>query len=285
MEKETKVCTCCGESKELEMYHKHKTRPDGHVSICKVCARARTVKWNAENKEKKAETAKLLYEKDKVRIAAKAKEYRESHKEEIALMKKRHTELNREAVLANKKAYYEANKETIAEKAKEYRENNKEAIKTQQNACYQRDREKRLLYANSRDKSIKAAIHKKYRDNNPDKVLANRKSYLERHPGRYAASGARKRAKRRKATPLWLSKQDYKDISAVYDLARKLEQESETHQKYHVDHIVPLINKVVCGLHVPWNLQVLTAEDNMHKHNKLPSEKELIRGETETSNN
>lgn len=40
-------------------------------------------------------------------------------------------------------------------------------------------------------------------------------------------------------------------------------------QDNHVDHIFPLVHPHFCGLHVPWNLQVLTSFDNMSKGNKV----------------
>lgn len=80
-----------------------------------------------------------------------------------------------------------------------------------------------------------------------------------------AAKTAKRRAAKLQATPKWLTETDYLAILKFYNEAKRLEK--ETGIKYHVDHIVPLQGVNVCGLHVPWNLQVIPATDNIRKHN------------------
>ena len=76
----------------------------------------------------------------------------------------------------------------------------------------------------------------------------------------FAAAG---RAALLQATPPWLTPAQKQAIRAVYEEADRLTR--ETGVPHEVDHIVPLRGKVVCGLHVPWNLQVLTARRNRSK--------------------
>jgi hypothetical protein len=69
------------------------------------------------------------------------------------------------------------------------------------------------------------------------------------------------------ATPKWLTKEQENAILDVYKKAKELEKKDGI--KRHVDHIIPLQGKTVCGLHVSWNLEVLTSKENISKGNKL----------------
>lgn len=66
------------------------------------------------------------------------------------------------------------------------------------------------------------------------------------------------------ATPDWANKDTIREI---YENAVKLSV--ETGKRYEVDHIVPIKNKLVCGLHVEHNLRIVTFEENRSKSNKF----------------
>lgn len=81
------------------------------------------------------------------------------------------------------------------------------------------------------------------------------------------AKTAIRRAARLRATPPWLTESMRAECLAIYAEAKRLT--SETGVPHEVDHVVPLHGINVCGLHVPWNLQILTEQENRAKHNSV----------------
>lgn len=114
-------------------------------------------------------------------------------------------------------------------------------------------------------------IRQNHYQNNYNKVRECNRKAVSKHQKKYPERNTQKvslrRAKKLKAVPKWLSDKDKKSIKAIYKLARELSLLSDTN--YVVDHIVPLQGDNVCGLHVPWNLQVITAIENLKKGNQL----------------
>jgi hypothetical protein len=97
--------------------------------------------------------------------------------------------------------------------------------------------------------------------------IARCKEYDKTHQAEKAAREAFRRAQKLNATPPWLTDEHKQQIKSIYRLRDELTATSGI--IYHVDHIDPLISDVLCGLHVPWNLQVITAEENLKKSNKV----------------
>lgn len=93
------------------------------------------------------------------------------------------------------------------------------------------------------------------------------KTYRTLNKAKFCVLGAERRARERTATPPWLTKDQRKEILGYYERSRELT--ITTGVCHEVDHMVPLQGKTVCGLHVPWNLQVLTKSDNVRKSNTL----------------
>lgn len=87
------------------------------------------------------------------------------------------------------------------------------------------------------------------------------------NPGKNIARNANRKAGKRKRTPKWLTRHHRKQIEDFYILTKELQWLCE--EKLHVDHIIPLHGQNICGLHVPWNLQIICESDNLSKHNSF----------------
>ena len=129
--------------------------------------------------------------------------------------------------------------------------NSSEAGKAAKRAYYERNRAQVLARAAARPVEDKQRYRKKHKEENPDV---------------YKAMTSLRRRRFRDATPPWLTAEHKRRIRELYRMA--IEMTRTTGERYVVDHIVPLQGEAVCGLHVPWNLRVITREENLAKSNK-----------------
>lgn len=133
---------------------------------------------------------------------------------------------------------------------KQYRIDNRERVLAHERASYARFRKR---------PDAKAIMDAEYQ--------RNRASYIAR-ARRWAKANPHKVQLRKRhvkqATPAWVNQEE---IRGFYEAARRLSL--ETGMPHHVDHIIPLRGKTVWGLHVPWNLRVITAKENLAKSNNV----------------
>jgi hypothetical protein len=171
-----------------------------------------------------------------------------------------------------KKEYNRRYSQSNKEKKKIYRikfySENPEKRKEYSSRWYSKDENKikankssALWYEKNKDYAKK--IFLSYQMKNKQYIKERRKIYHQKHKSINVYKTALYRANKFKATPSWANKFF---IEESYSLA-KLRTEL-TGIKWHVDHIVPLKNKSVCGLHSHDNIQVITAFENISKNNR-----------------
>lgn len=83
-------------------------------------------------------------------------------------------------------------------------------------------------------------------------------TYREAHLTTYRANRNKRKGRVKQATPRWV------DRAALKEIYLKAQAEKKV-----VDHIIPIHHNSVCGLHVPWNLQLLSNTENCSKSNKF----------------
>lgn len=175
----------------------------------------------------------------------------------------------KQCVAVYMKAYREANKVRIASLKKEWKIKNSEHVK-QKDKIYsetyperrQAARLKWLTENPEKNKKVKA----EWSIINKDKTYVSRRKWAKNNPAAMQKIWAKRRASRLSRTPKWLDSEDSWLIQEIYDFAVL---RTKTHGfKWHVDHIIPLQGKLVSGLHVPTNLQVIPAIANVRKSNR-----------------
>jgi hypothetical protein len=148
------------------------------------------------------------------------------------------------------RTYYLKNREKILK----YRKENKEKVSKANNIWRSKNKDKIRKY-NLKFKLKNKDYFLKYQQK--EKVKQYQKEYKLKNPHLQKFICAKRRAIKKMATPKFAN---LKKIKEIYKNCPK---------GYEVDHIIPLNNKLVCGLHVEWNLQYLTPKDNQRKSNKL----------------
>lgn len=146
------------------------------------------------------------------------------------------TEEQIEAKRIYNKAYYIANREKEAKRAKIWRLDNPDKV-----AGYQK-----IWFAA-----------------NPKRTADSTKKYAKANPAKMIAKENKRRANKLRATPVWA---DDFILEEAYELA--ILRTEATGVKHHVDHIVPLQSKIVCGLHCEFNLRVIPGKENISKGNR-----------------
>lgn len=240
-----KACTVCNEIKDLHDFDKRRN-PKGEqvvTSRCKACRREYT---NQYNRKKPSKTG--LSREEYLNSVRKPKLSPEQ-KEELAKQKQ--------------EAWRKEELERQEQKRKDLMSNGistcsgcNEELPLSQFTIRNRKRKDGSTYKApySHCKTCRRTYNREYEQTPTGKAYKRRNAALRDR-------------RNRQATPKWLTTEQRKQIIDIYEHMRDCR--AITGEEYHVDHIIPLRGDNICGLHVPWNLQVLPAYVNMSKSNTL----------------
>ena len=162
---------------------------------------------------------------------------------------------------------YSANPKRFIERTKKWAINNPERAKENKkkwnlaNPEYSK-KYSRKYYAMNPERVIGYVL--KHHSKNKDRLKAAARAWVLANPHIINERVRKRTAMKRRAVPAWYDKTSVKKIylqASWLSLATGI--------PHQVDHIVPLKNKLVCGLHCADNLQILTKTENTQKGNRF----------------
>lgn len=139
-----------------------------------------------------------------------------------------------------------------------YNKQNTEKIRQIKQTYYQQNQDRYLEYSKEwyqQNRSHKKQYNGQYYQQNKEHLRQYAKEYRHQNPGQYALYNERRTRYLKDCRPKWA---DQKAINFFYECRP---------EGSHVDHIIPIIHPLICGLHVETNLQWLPAKVNLSKNN------------------
>jgi hypothetical protein len=202
---------------------------------CKPCAKARAAKYYVDNADKaKARSAKSREENPE-----KIKLYQDSYRLQNPELTKKFREKN-------------------PDYAHKWRANNIDKAKDTEAKSRHKHREKRNAY------------NKTWCAENHEKIIESAHIRAKLNPEKDRIKSQKRHAAKLNAIPSWFGELDELIMIEAADLC--VRREKTTGIKWHMDHTVPLRNKLVCGLHIGCNIAVITAKANTTKGNRYWSD-------------
>lgn len=190
-------------------------------------------------------------------------QWHQENKQRLKKIRDKRYQEKKNEILQKQNAYYHRNKDWILKQQAEYYYSRRDEILKERRAKYA------ALPQCERDKIYKKS--REWKVANHERVALTKREWAKKNQERlkpiYAAHSRTRQSKKRMACPSWVDKNQIEEI-----YLRRQEISNDTGVEYHVDHYYPLRGKTICGLHVPWNLQIITAEENAAKGNKMPEE-------------
>lgn len=263
-----KKCKCCEAVKSVSEFYEHSTGKDGYRNECKACVYAKQ-RVRIEAKQAVARVQKALENTNKTtKICSLCK----IDKPFDMFYKKSSNACGldswcKDCTALRGREYRKQNPDENKKRCRDWYHKNKDNGYTERQRAYREGRKHlRKEYADHYYVANKEIVNSKSRQNYRENVVRYRKINKEWRESNRAICNAlsmKYHASKLNATPDWLTKEDLTEIEDFYTASQMFKL--YTGVEYHVDHIVPLQGKTVCGLHVPWNLQLLPWNENLSK--------------------